>query len=224
MTILDKDIKLLWGAAAGRCSFPGCRLKLLSEYDNGSAVSLGAMAHIIAKSPSGARGSAGETSNKYENLILLCPTHHTIVDSKPVEYTVDKLRDFKHAHEDWVEKLLQPPLFITRDELFNYVRLYLMENGETWANFGPLSTTARSNPGSSNVSYWHLKRLETIIPNNSRIVNALESRTQFLDADQLVALAKFKVHASAYKSFTLFNEPETYPTFPTEMLTAYGIQ
>ena len=38
--------------------------------------------------------------NSYENLLLLCPNHHDLIDElEPERFTVDDLMDMKHAHE-----------------------------------------------------------------------------------------------------------------------------
>jgi hypothetical protein len=45
-----------------------------------------------------------KTRNSYENLILLCPTHHTAVDSESgaVRWTAEALRRMKREHEEWI--------------------------------------------------------------------------------------------------------------------------
>jgi hypothetical protein len=43
-----------------------------------------------------------EDRNRYGNLILLCPTHHTLVDRQDSTYTADALRALKRDHEEWV--------------------------------------------------------------------------------------------------------------------------
>ena len=96
MSISQKDIKKIFALSAGRCNV--CKLQL-AEVD----IQMGEMAHIIAKSSSGARGtSENENDNSYNNLILLCPNHHTIVDQKPNEYPVEKLHEIKKKHEEYV--------------------------------------------------------------------------------------------------------------------------
>ena len=55
MSISAKDVKKLWGLAAGRCSRPGCAevcIKFLAD----DPTVIGEMAHVIAKSPAGPRG------------------------------------------------------------------------------------------------------------------------------------------------------------------------
>jgi hypothetical protein len=59
MAIKEKDIKRLWGFAAGRCSRPGCDESCIRFLPSDPTV-IGEMAHIIAHSPIGPRGSANE--------------------------------------------------------------------------------------------------------------------------------------------------------------------
>jgi len=108
MSISQRDIKLLWGRAAGMCSFPDCRIKL-SQDKNASSESypFGEQAHIVGESERAPRGKStltDEERNSYFNLILLCPTHHTIVDNNPEDYPVEKLHLIKDEHELWVEQ------------------------------------------------------------------------------------------------------------------------
>jgi len=45
-------------------------------------------------------------SRTRENLILLCGTHHDLVDVQPNSYTSDDLRRWKDEHEQWVAATL----------------------------------------------------------------------------------------------------------------------
>lgn len=112
--MLDKDLKLLWGRAAGRCSMPECRIPLaLPGLPAGRGSVIGRMAHIVARSPGGPRGR-GEAdpsaSDVYENLVLLCPTHHSMVDADPITWTVERLQEVKRSHEVWVTEGLRTGL------------------------------------------------------------------------------------------------------------------
>lgn len=99
-TITHRTISILFGLAAGRCSI--CRIAVV-ERD----VKIGEMAHIIAKSEGGARGhlSAEGGINDYENLILLCPNHHTEVDDNETLYPPERLHRIKAEHESHVQRL-----------------------------------------------------------------------------------------------------------------------
>ena len=86
MAFTQKTIKLLWGNAAGRCSFPGCgRLLSLPESGEIAPHTIGEMAHIRGDKVGSARHDAAQTDaqrNDYANLILLCPTDHEVIDKQ----------------------------------------------------------------------------------------------------------------------------------------------
>jgi hypothetical protein len=104
----NRDLVLLWARAAGRCSFPGCRQLLVEpETDHDLAQVIGEIAHIAAHSNKGPRADSTlrpADRDKYENLILLCPTHHTVVDKQYNTNTDAALRQWKQEHEEWVRK------------------------------------------------------------------------------------------------------------------------
>jgi hypothetical protein len=110
MPISEQDIKLLWGRAAQRCSFPDCRIKLTQNKELSSdSFPLGEQAHIVGRAETAPRGKSNLTSEQrdsYYNLILLCPNHHVEIDKNPDDYTIEKLHFFKDQHEYWVEHQL----------------------------------------------------------------------------------------------------------------------
>lgn len=110
MSISEKDIKLLWGRAAARCSFPNCQRRLTQDKNSASGnFSLGEQAHIVGENENAPRGKSPLTVNErnsYFNLILLCPTHHTIIDKNHEDYPIEKLYLMKAQHELWVEQRL----------------------------------------------------------------------------------------------------------------------
>ena len=110
MALSEKDVKLLWGRSASRCSFADCRIKLTQDKASSSdAFPLGEQAHIVAEEHDGSRGQSCLTDkerNSYFNHILLCPNHHTIIDKNPDDYPIEKLHMIKEEHELWVERTL----------------------------------------------------------------------------------------------------------------------
>lgn len=94
MTITSKDIKHLWARAGGRCSI--C--------DQDLTKTGGDVAHIVARQPDGPRGDAElspEERDAYDNLILLCPDHHRLIDLvEPEKWPAERLRQAKAAQEE----------------------------------------------------------------------------------------------------------------------------
>jgi len=91
--------KLLFGFSAGCCAYPDCPVINMREAtDDDQAAVIGEIAHIMASSDQGPRADKtmpGPERNKYANLILFCPTHHTVVDKQPNTFTVEDLRRWK---------------------------------------------------------------------------------------------------------------------------------
>ena len=110
MSVSERDVKLLWGRAASRCAFPDCRSKLTQDKKAASdSFPLGVQAHIVGDKEDGPRGRSPlsqDERDSYFNLILVCPTHHTVIDKNPEDYPVEKLYLVKAQHELWVEQTL----------------------------------------------------------------------------------------------------------------------
>ena len=107
MPISDHDRRVLWGRSGNRCAI--CRKSLVEEKTASDREALvGQEAHIVARRPGGPRGGllATKELDKYDNLILLCASHHEVVDSQPGYYTRERLHRIKAEHERWVEDSL----------------------------------------------------------------------------------------------------------------------
>lgn len=109
--IKSSQIKLLWGKSQGRCAI--CRENLIKSSQEGNDFQVGEMAHIEGEKSGSARYNPGMTDDQraaYENLILLCPTHHAEIDKDRHQYPVEKLKQIKTNHEKWVEESLRSQL------------------------------------------------------------------------------------------------------------------
>ncbi|MBD1857484.1 MULTISPECIES: Shedu anti-phage system protein SduA domain-containing protein [Leptolyngbya] len=89
--------KAVFTKSGYRCAFPNCKAQLTTE----SGTFLGEIAHILAVYAGGPRydSTIPNNGNTEENLILLCPTHHALVDREPTNYHVEWLKNVKAAHE-----------------------------------------------------------------------------------------------------------------------------
>lgn len=139
MAINQKDIKLLWGRAASRCSFPKCKTKLSeSSTITGDAFVIGEQAHIIGEKDDAPRGKSILTvdeRNSYPSLILLCPTHHEIIDKNESDYPAERLYLFKSEHELWVEENLSK-LNDSKALAENLIYSDLIDTVSTFSDFG----------------------------------------------------------------------------------------
>ncbi|MEJ1968425.1 MAG: hypothetical protein WDN03_07285 [Rhizomicrobium sp.] len=90
-------IKRLFAHSGNRCAFPKCQNRLVE----GETI-VGEICHIKARSPDGPRYDANQTPEQrhaYDNLILMCSLHHTVIDDDAVAYTVERLASMKAEHE-----------------------------------------------------------------------------------------------------------------------------
>lgn len=120
MSVKPKAFKELYGKAAGRCAmcpnyesvFPDtvCDIQITNK-------NMSEAAHVIAQSKKGPRGEEGYAGNidDYDNLILLCPTHHKAVDDNPGSFPSNWLRSKKNQLEQWVNLSLKPDTRRSRD-------------------------------------------------------------------------------------------------------------
>lgn len=97
LSVRPPVIKRLFAQSGNRCAFPTCTNPIV----DGETV-LGAIWHIAAASAQGPSYDAtqgDEVRNGFDNLILLCPTHHKVVDADLEAYAVARLLKMKADHE-----------------------------------------------------------------------------------------------------------------------------
>jgi hypothetical protein len=92
-------IKRLFAHSGNCCAFPGC----VEEIDHEGTI-VGKISHIKAANPGGPRYDPQQTAAErhgYDNLVLLCGKHATVIDDKEKEevYTVECLIKMKVDHE-----------------------------------------------------------------------------------------------------------------------------
>jgi hypothetical protein len=221
MAISDKDIKLLWGRASGRCSKPGCGVDLTKEVEGGDDYVIGEMAHVIARRPGGPRGRNGAGDDTYANLLLLCPTHHREVDKAPEgTFPAEMLHEWKRDHEGRIRNIGSTERFKCFDGLAAAIRMLLAENRVTWETLGPKSEVTQRSPNSNAHRMWELRRADRIVPNNRRIVNMIRANQHLLGPAQVEPFAAFVNHAEAYEE-NVYERLDEYPLFPQQFAQAF---
>jgi hypothetical protein len=104
MPITDKTRKILWVKAGGRCSI--CQVQLVTEEtDTDDPSVFGEEAHIVGRSPAGPRSGKIPNVDSHANLILLCRKHHKQIDDQVGYYTMERMKEMKRQHEEWVASL-----------------------------------------------------------------------------------------------------------------------
>lgn len=99
----QRTLKILFALSGNQCAEPNCRNPIIKSATAASPqLVLAEICHILALSEDGPRGRANLTEaelNQPSNLMLFCPTHHTIVDGQHKTYPAELLQKWKAAHE-----------------------------------------------------------------------------------------------------------------------------
>lgn len=214
MAIAERDIKQLWGMAGGYCSNPACRTRVAIVSDAGESYLTGEMAHIVARQANGPRGDGHGGDNTYENLVLLCPTCHTMADKAPDDFPVELLLDWKAQQEAWVDGWANANQMKSTQELMAFIWLLLEENHHFFDRYGPKSRVAIADPTSSAYAIWVARRLDMILPNNRKIVAALEANVGLVPSEMKQAVLLFRDHAQGYEQ-NAYERLDHYELFPT---------
>lgn len=94
MSITAKDRKMLWALSGNKCAICSCPLVLKSQNSNHI---VGEECHIVSSKPNGPRHREMQNYDVFDNLILLCPKDHKIVDEDEQTYTERRLIKIKQA-------------------------------------------------------------------------------------------------------------------------------
>ena len=92
-------IKRLFALSGNLCAFPKCRTRLVSR---DCKTIVGEVCHIRGDKPTAPRHDPIQTDRDRHaagNLILLCGTHHKVIDDQPAKYPIEALTKMKEMHE-----------------------------------------------------------------------------------------------------------------------------
>ena len=90
-------VKRLFALSGNICAFPSCEQRMVNE----RGIVIGEICHIEAAEPGGQRYNARQTDEdrrKFENLILLCGSHHKETNDV-TKFTIEDIRSMKENHE-----------------------------------------------------------------------------------------------------------------------------
>ncbi|WP_027420060.1 hypothetical protein [Crocinitomix catalasitica] len=106
-SISDAIKKSLFALSGNQCAFPKCKEEI---YNLENKVLIGEVCHIIAVNENGPRHEIeldSESINLIENLFILCPNHHTVIDKNSAKYNSQLLRKIKLDHEKKISNALK---------------------------------------------------------------------------------------------------------------------
>ena len=221
-SIATNIARKLWAQCGGFCQNPNCN-KYLFATVGGNTVSLANVAHIIGHGQNGPR-SAHELANFIDkdgttNLIMLCLECHKIVDQLEREFPVEQMQKWKVKHEQKIGSLFGIPKIQDEQELLSQVNDLLIENKLIFQEYGPFSRKALDGCSGDALNIWRRRCLDTILPNNQRIIELIESNRKNFPYSWKVyrQMMGYKLHADSFRDNCLLDKKiNDYKLFPQE--------
>lgn len=185
----------LFSRAAGFCQAPSCLRDLFIDVGSGR-IHVGEMAHIIAAKKHGPRGTAEldlDDRASFDNVVLLCPTCHTMVDKAPLEFPVEEVRRWKDRHVTCVRAAVGAQTYGTRAGARDVIAPLFRQNRQIHLAYGPEAPGA-STPESEMYRAWHRKVIESILPNSRRILAVLDANRHLLTEEETTTVERLRHH------------------------------
>jgi hypothetical protein len=217
MPLVESVKRRLVACSGGYCQNPDCRCWLFEIHAGGTLVSLEELAHIIGKTSRSPRGRVRydkSALDRFDNIILLCPTCHTRIDKSPEQFPPSLLRQWKRDHQATIADSLASPACRSRAELQSKVAALLARNRDIHQTFGP-GMPATDMVTEERVSAWRSLAVNEVVPNNRRIVALFRANTHLLAADEHPVVEQFAIHAAGFEHNQLSGRPvPNLPRFP----------
>lgn len=212
----------LFSDSAGYCNRAECRKYLFSD-ENKTDHHIGEVAHILAASANGPRSVAkldGEFLARYDNLILLCPNCHSIVDKCPELYPESLLLEWKQNHRTVISEAIGVHVVSSRKEAWNFLNSLLRKNESIHKHFGP-DNNYRENPEAEEANIWKRKMISQIIPNNQKILRFIDKNIDLIFEDEREVVELFRQHVDDLVEKHLGNNEGIASRFPVCMQSLF---
>lgn len=188
---------LLWSECGGYCQNPRCRTDLHAVAPGATVAEL---AHIIPASPRGPRSGEDANATREDradpsNILVLCPTCHTMIDKTPAAYPAEILRQWKTASQLARAAAFTVPRVLDRAAAREYVLKLLSDNASVFRLYGP----REGEHDDDRADQWRRHARERIVPNNRKLVNFLDTNADLLTPTEALYVSDFKIHASEFE-------------------------
>lgn len=184
---------VLWSESAGHCQNPQCRLDLHSLAEEAT---VGELAHIIPASDDGPRSGESAELDSHEkslpeNVLVLCPTCHTVIDKGPDAYPVATLRSWKVSSQLLRSRTYGSPVFTSRETARSAVEPLLTENKVVHDRYGPIPDVFDD----VRADQWSRQIQKVIVPNNLRLLAIINANRHHLTPHETETVGLFTIHA-----------------------------
>jgi hypothetical protein len=214
---ISKPVEVyLWSESGGHCQNPKCRLDL---HKISTRNPISELAHIIPASIAGPRGEEDpdlDDNQRAEasNILLLCPTCHSMIDKDADTYPTEILREWKQRSQAARNRAFGTSLVGTREEARARWVSLLSINSNIFARYGPRDSVFDEDQA----AMWAKLVSSQIIPNNRAILAFARANEHLLHENELMIIAEFELHAGQLESRHLYGDwSSSTLQFPDEM-------
>lgn len=194
------DDRRLFVESAGTCLL--CNARLFADALDGSrSISIAERAHIVAHSPAGPRGKESAPNGDRDgaaNIVLLCPSCHTLVDKDPARSPASELFERKHARASAVALVGGTPVFEQRTAARQAVEKILTRNRLIWEQNGP--DLDGSLATSEDADRWNRHVIEDIVPGNELLVALVLMNDQLTTPRERITAERLRLHTNDLRS------------------------
>lgn len=196
---ISSETKLrLFSEAAGHCQRPEC-LRPLFPVEMGGDKHIAEMAHVIPHGAAGPRhderpGGAFK-ADAFENLILLCPTCHTLVDKDPDGYSRGTLLGWKRNHLTALTATQGIRAYDERHQVREVLVAAMAENRAVWKEFAPSDGERfEYDPESESAKTWEKRVRGVVLPNHYRIQSIINLNMHHMTEVERQTFAQYLEH------------------------------
>ncbi|MCV7229087.1 HNH endonuclease [Mycolicibacterium komossense] len=182
----------LWSESGGHCQNPECRVDLLSFVKRKH---VGELAHIIPASDDGPRAEDGRALTDAEralpeNILLLCPTCHVVIDKTPGEYPPPVIHGWKLLSQEARAIAHGTPVFTSRSKARSAIEPLLSANKEIFNQYGPKIDVFDDD----RADQWRKQVKATLLPNSKKLLRLLAANRRLLTTDESDTVHIFTLH------------------------------
>ncbi len=194
-------IKRLFAVSGNQCAYPGCDLPLVEP----SGTVTGQIAHIKAASKKGPRyddSQPEEERHGFNNLILLCGRHHTIIDTEIAEHPDEKLIKIKKQHEQSGPVEIAPYMASIAQTLLSTYQHIVIQN-----NTGQVAVNSPNAIQTNTLNFKTTKEKVTISPPSGSVSSILDMRSyiEYLISKHQDFQKQHKEKTGDYKYMAIYN-------------------
>ncbi|WP_188612688.1 HNH endonuclease signature motif containing protein [Chelatococcus reniformis] len=188
----------LFSEAAGHCQRPEC-LDALFPVELGGNKHIAEMAHVIPHGEAGPRHEDRPEGDfdpdSVENIILLCPTCHTMIDKDPDGFPRNILLGWKQNHVSNLAAKQGIRAYDDRAEVRAAISGVMAENKAIWDKFAPeQGTDFEYDPESEAAKTWSHRMRSVILPNHYRVQAIIQANLQLATEDERRTFAEYQEH------------------------------